>query len=38
MNMLVETENYYIRPIRMEDFESSLKNWVLDKKIFKEFN
>lgn len=38
MNMLVETENFYIRPIRMEDFDSSLNNWVLDKKIFKEFN
>lgn len=38
MNMLVETENFYIRPITEVDFESSIKNWVLDKKIFAEFN
>jgi len=35
-NILVETTNFYIRPIRMEDFESSMCNWVMDKKIFKE--
>lgn len=38
MNVLVETNNFYIRPLRMEDFESSINNWVMDKKIFKEFN